>query len=51
LRTVSDAKEIEALILELNNCHLQQASIEISRTDDPLIERMLTKAQTYSKTF
>jgi hypothetical protein len=40
-KTVSDAKEIEKLILERNKRHLQQASIEIGRTHDPLIGKLL----------
>ena len=40
-RTVSDAKEIEGIILERNKRHLQQASIEVGRTHDPLIQKVM----------
>lgn len=40
-RTVTDASEIEELLLERNCRHLQQAVVEEGRTHDPLIQSMM----------
>ena len=40
-RVVSGAKEIEALILECNKRHLQQATVEASRGHDPIMSSIM----------
>jgi hypothetical protein len=40
-RTVTDADEIEELLLERNCRHLQQAVVEEGRTHDPIIQAMM----------
>jgi hypothetical protein len=40
-RTVTDAEEIERLLLERNCRHLQQAVVEEGRTHDPIIQSIM----------